>query len=122
MTGKKGKIAAYIHLLKSFPPHGKNKRRRKAYLRVHFLENRKVFFDIFCQKVLTKKYNTRDKERILKGVSLLPEIFQNIPPEVIEGNKYLFRYTKKGEPWIAIVKESNGLHLLSLYPDTKKPG
>jgi hypothetical protein len=104
--------AFYISLLKSFPPHRKGKKRR-AYLRAKFLGNKKIFFEIFIQKILGNEYNTNDKLRRLEYVESLPKLFSNISP-IKQGQKYIF--IEKDFQVVVKEKKNKELYLLTLYP------
>ena len=110
MTKNSQNIAYYISLLKKFPPNRKTNKRR-AYLRLLYLENKKVFFAIFCQKIFQNKYNN-DRLRRVKIIQKLPDIFKTIKPEK-SGDKYIFITPFEK---VIIKKEKNEFNLLSLYP------
>ena len=108
----KNSIAGYISLLKGFPSCKKSKR-RQPYLRIKFLENKKVFFNIFIQKILQEKYSGNDKMRRLECIHLLPKILSTVKPTLSRG-EYCFQY----ENIVVIIKRAKNetFHLLTLYP------
>jgi len=93
--------------------------KRQPFLRIKFLDNKKIFFALFYQK--SKKYNKNDKARRFYFIEFLPKIFKEIKPE-IDWEKYIFEWIVISKKFKIIVKKTKRkwkveLQLLSIYPN-----
>jgi hypothetical protein len=109
-------------LLKIFPyegrySQGRKKSRRKPYLRAKYIQNRKVFFEIFKEKY--RHLNKRDKVRRFEAILYLRQIFETKVP-IHEDNFYIFltEYPKKFSIIVKEIPRKNRpeLYLVSTYP------
>lgn len=116
---EKRDLAKYVTMLRHFPS-GNGGKRRDAFLRVRYLDNRKVFFSMFLDK--QKKYSFEDKIRRFPLIPHLPEVFRTVIPESLKGGKYKFVKKYKGINYVIIlrdikVRSQQRLQLLSIYPE-----
>lgn len=98
-------------------PNGK-KSRRKSYLKVTYLDNQKVFFDMFIAKFLQQNIN--DQYRRMKVLpTILPIILKSQP--IQKNSRYIFTNNDckaiiQIREIIINNKKKQQLHLLSFFP------
>lgn len=110
-------VSKYKKLLRSYPASSKNKKRRKAYLKISSLNGKKVFFDLFLEKISSGHYDINDQFRRLKIVPKLDKIFKRAKP-YSDTNSHIYFNEEGYEIIIKKVKSPKGisLHLLTVYP------
>ena len=107
-----------LDLLRHFPG-GSGGKRRNEFLRVRYLDNRKIFFGVFFKK--QKTYSLVDRKRGFPLILHLPEIFKSIIPKSLDNGKYEIIAVVGKDGYRVILKEvstrkQKRLHLLSIYP------